>query len=65
MFIVYVKDGLISESFSLASNLKKKEVPNHSPEHLFFRWIVLRAVIWHLLFGDMRQSKNFLILNHL
>ena len=23
-------------------------MPNHSPEHLVFRWIVLRRVIWHL-----------------
>ena len=41
------KGGLISESFSFGSNIQRN-VPNHSPEHLLFRWIVLRGVIWHL-----------------
>jgi hypothetical protein len=27
------------------------------PEHLLFRWIVLRIVIWHH-FGDLNQSEN-------
>ena len=35
------KGGLISERFSLGSNLQNK-VPNHYPDHHFFR-----RVIWH------------------
>ena len=33
--------------FYFGSNLPKN-VPNHYPEHLFFKRIVLRKVIWHL-----------------
>ena len=35
---------------SLILGLKspKTKVPNHYHEHLFFRWIVVRTVIWHL-----------------
>ena len=40
------KGSLISESFSFWPQSKKK-VPNNSPEHFLFWWIVLRAVIWH------------------
>ena len=32
-----IKGGLISESFSLWLKSPKKKVPNHYPEHLFFR----------------------------
>ena len=50
------KGGLISESFSPLSQISKKGVPNHSPEHLLFsRWVVLRGVIWHLFFGYWMQ----------
>ena len=38
---VSIKGGLISESFHFGSNLKKKKLSNHYPEHLLFRWIVL------------------------
>ena len=39
--------------FHFASNLHKR-VPNYYPKHLFFRWIV----IWHICFGDLRQSEK-------
>ena len=39
------KGGLISENFH--SNLKKN-VPIHSREHLLFRRILLKRVIWHI-----------------
>ena len=50
-----IKDGLISESFSL--HLQQ----NLYPEHILFRWIVLRIVIWHIFW----KWKNFLRLIHL
>ena len=43
--------------FQFGSNLKKK-VPNRSPEHLLFRWIVFWGVIWHLFVGDLSQSEK-------
>ena len=39
------KDDLISESFSPWLKCPKK-VPNYSPEHLLYKCMVLRAVIW-------------------
>ena len=50
--LVYFKGGLISDSFTLWLHLPKN-VPNHYPEHLFFRWIVLNIVI--LLFFTFRH----------
>ena len=44
------KGGLISKVFHWLKFQKK--------EHLFFRWIVLRRVIWHLFFGDLSLSKK-------
>ena len=41
--------------FQFGSNLKKKD-PNHSPEHLLFRWIVFWGVIWHI--GDLSQTEK-------
>ena len=38
------KGGLISESFSLFLK-SPKNVPNHYPEYLFFRWILLRIFL--------------------
>ena len=52
-----INGSLISESFSLILQSQKK-VPNYNPEQLLFRWIVLRAVIWYLFFGDLGQSEN-------
>ena len=56
--------GLVSESFSMWLKPPKK-VPNHYtvvsstyPDHLLFRWIVLRTVIWHLFFGDLSQIEK-------
>ena len=40
----------------VGSNFNNK-VPNLDPEHILFRWIVLREVIWHF-FGDLSQSKK-------
>ena len=51
------KGGLITEKLSLWLKSKSK-VPNHSPQHLLFRWIVLRIVICHLLFWDLNQSEK-------
>jgi hypothetical protein len=48
-----ITDGLISECFSVWL-----KVPNHSPEHLLFRWIVFWRVIWHLFVGDLSQSEK-------
>jgi hypothetical protein len=41
------KGGLISESFSLWLS-PPNNVPNHYPEYIFFGWIVIRTVIWHI-----------------
>ena len=51
-----IKDGLISESFSL------QRQQNLYPEHILFRWIVLRIVIWHIF---LEMEKLFLRLIHL
>ena len=40
-----------------SSNLQKK-VPNQPPEHLLYKWIVLRGVIWHLIFENLSQNEN-------
>ena len=37
----------------------KKKVPNQDPEHLFFRWIVLRIVIWYLFWEIWAKVENF------
>jgi hypothetical protein len=55
------KGGLISESFSLWLKSPKK-VPNYSPEHLHFRWIVLcylHGSDLARIFGDLSQIINF------
>ena len=41
------KSGLISKKFVHPP----KNVPNNYPEHLLFRWIVLRILIWHMFGG--------------
>ena len=38
---------LILQSFSPRLKSPKK-LPNHNLEHLLFRWVVLRVLIWHL-----------------
>ena len=43
------KGDLIWESSSLWPK-SQRQVPNHYPEYLVFRWIVIRIVIWHLSF---------------
>ena len=48
---VYIGD-LISKSVSLWLKSPKK-LSNLYPEHLFFRWMVLRRVIWHIFFRDL------------
>ena len=55
--MLIAKGGLIREHFHFGSNLPKK-VPNHDHEHLLFRWIVLRIMIWHLFFGDLSQNET-------
>ena len=50
------KGDLISESFSLAP----KKLPNHYPDHHFFRWILDSAQDSNLaqFFRDWSQSKK-------
>ena len=48
------KGSLTWEKFSQS----QKKVPDNNPEHLFFMWIVLRVVIWYLLFWDLRQIEK-------
>ena len=45
--------------FHFGTNLKKW-VPHHAPEHLFFRCIVLRGVIWHTFLEFWAKVKHFL-----
>ena len=58
-----IKSGLISKRSLLWLKYPNKKIPNHYPKHLFFRWIVLRIVIWHLSFGDLSQSAKFSQIN--
>jgi hypothetical protein len=51
---------LSQKVFDFGTNLPKK-VPNH---HLFFMWIVLRIVIWHLFWEIGSKVKHFLRLSH-
>ena len=53
---VNIKGSLISESFLFWFHLQKN-VPNHYPEHLLFRWIVLRIVIFHILLEIEKLSE--------
>ena len=48
-FTYIPKGGLISKSFSFWLKSPKK-VPDHNPEHLLFRWIVLKIMFWHPFF---------------
>ena len=57
------KGGLILKVFHFASKLQKW-MPTHSSEHLFFRWIVLRGVIWHPFLEIWAKVKNFLRLSY-
>ena len=54
------KGSLISESFSLWLKSPKNvpNVPNGTPEHLLFMWIMFRGVIWHLFLGDLSQREK-------
>ena len=38
-------------------------MPNHYPEHLLFKWIVLRIVIWHIFLEIEAKVKIFLRLS--
>ena len=40
-------------------------MPNYDPEHLLFRLIVLRVVIWHLFVKIRAKVKHFLRLSQL
>ena len=53
------KGGPISETFSIWHKSLKKRVPNHSPEHLIFRWIVLRGMIWYFFLRFEPKWKTF------
>ena len=57
------KGGIISESFSRWIQSPKKCAQTY-PEHLLFRWIELRMVIWHI-FGEIAAKvRNFLRVSH-
>ena len=56
LFTYFIKGGLISENISLWLHLQKT-VPNHNSEHVFFRWIVLRIVTWHI-FLEMKKLSE-------
>ena len=49
--------------FHFGLNRQKKKMSN--PEHLLFRWIVLRTMIWHLFWEIWAKVKTFLRLSHL
>ena len=51
------KGGLISEKFSLWLK-PPKNVPNHSPEHLFFKWIVLSGSDLAHFFENLSQNEK-------
>ena len=59
-----VKGGLIFEGFHFGSDLQKK-MPNHCPEHYPPKEKLLRAVNWHIFFGDWRQDEKLSKLSHL
>ena len=48
------KGGSISESVSLWL----KSAKNHSPEHLQFRWIAIRGVMWHFFLRFLSISER-------
>ena len=55
------KGGLISESFSLWLQSPKKE-PNHHPKYPIFSWIVLKAIILHLILkigAKVKKNSDF------
>ena len=54
---VPIKGGLISERFLIWLQSPKK-VPNHSPQHYPPREKLLKAVIWHLFFGDWSKNEK-------
>ena len=55
IYLVAYKGGLISEQISLRlKSQKKRKVPHYDPEHLLFRWKVIRVVIWHIFFGGLK-----------
>ena len=55
---VFGKGGQISENLALWLQSKKK-VPNYNPWHLFFRWIVLRVVIFAPFWDICAKSEKF------
>ena len=56
MNLTFTKGNLISKRFYFDST--QKWVPNPSPEHLLFRWIVLKGVIRHSFFEDLNRSEK-------
>ena len=55
MYIVIIKGGLISESFSLWLKSPKKGA---NPEHYPPEDKILKLVIWHLFKKSLSQSEN-------
>ena len=57
-----IKDGLILESFSLQLKYHNMGV-NHDPEHVLYRWIVVRVAIWHPFLEILAKVKKYLRLS--
>ena len=56
------KGGLLNlRTFHFGSNLLNL-VPTFDRDHFLFSWIVLKVVIWHPFFGDLKQSEKLEIL---
>ena len=51
--VVYHFKAKDTKVFHFGSNLRKK-VPNHSPEHILFRWILLLRIF----FRDLSEGEN-------
>jgi hypothetical protein len=58
------KGCLISEGFPYWLQSHKKCAKNY-PEHLFFRWVEHRIVIWGIFWEIGAKVKNFLRLSHI
>ena len=55
--LIFSKVATSHKLFHFGSN-KKEKAPNHGPEHLLFRLIVLRVEVWHLFLVDLSQSEK-------
>ena len=56
---IFLKWLNLKKFFTLAYLNLKKKVPNHSPDHLFFKWIVFMTVIWNFSWRFQLKWKSF------